>query len=168
MLKQIDPLPSAKDQPARGNRNAELRLRERGSNMCRHIVGTFGAMNVALAVFRRDRLEKSFQIRPDIGIGILLDEKRGGGMAAEDCEQAGRDLFPGQPSGQLRGDLDKAFAAGLNVQGMERLPHKIKINEAAGPHQPANESAVTSAIFCPAYCAEPPAEATPGNRPCAS
>ena len=44
-------------------------------------------------------------------------------MAAENREQAGRDVLPGCPSGQLRGDLDKTFAEGLNVQGMERLTH---------------------------------------------
>jgi hypothetical protein len=41
-------------------------------------------------------------------------------MAAENREQAGHDVLPGRPSGQLRGDLDKTFAEGLNVQGMER------------------------------------------------
>jgi hypothetical protein len=44
-------------------------------------------------------------------------------MAAENREQAGRDVLPGRPSGQLRGDLDKTFAEGLNVLGMERLTH---------------------------------------------
>jgi len=103
--------------------NRELRLQERGSDMRRHVIQAFASMDVTLAVLRRDRLEKPFQIRQDIRAGILLNEKRGGGMAAENREQAGRDVLPGRPSGQLRGDLDKTFAEGLNVLGMERLTH---------------------------------------------
>ena len=68
-------------------------------------------------------------------------------MAAEDRKQAGRDLFPGQPKRRILGDLDKTFAAGLNLQGMECLPHKNKINAGAGPRHPANHRAVTSAFF---------------------
>ena len=35
MLEQIDPLPSAKDQPPRGHGNGKLRLRKRGPDMRR-------------------------------------------------------------------------------------------------------------------------------------
>lgn len=53
MLEQVDALPSAKDKPPRGDRNGE-----------------------PLAIFQRDRLEKPFQIRSDIGVRILLNKKR--------------------------------------------------------------------------------------------
>jgi len=123
VLEEIDALPSPKNQPPRRYGDSELRLQQRRPDMGRHVVETFAFVDVALAVFWRDRLEKIFQIRPDIGVGVLLNEKRGGGMAAKDREQAGHDRLFCQPGGQWAGDLDKTFAAGLNVQGMERLSH---------------------------------------------
>src|ERR1700730_16582323 len=92
--------------------------------MRRHIVQTFGSMDVALAIFRCYLVEKAFQIRLDIGVGVLLNEERGGGMAAENRQKAGRDLLLGHPGGHQRRDLDKTFALGLNIQEMERLAHR--------------------------------------------
>ena len=77
--------------------------------MPRHIVQTFGSMDVALAVFRRDLVKKAFQIRLDIGVGVLLNEERGGGMGAENRQKAGRDLLLRYPGGHLRRDLDKTL-----------------------------------------------------------
>ena len=82
MLEQIDPLPSAKDQSPRGHGNGKLRLRKRGPDTRRHVVQTFATMDVALVV----SLRKNFEIRLDIGVGIPLNEKRRGGMAAENSE----------------------------------------------------------------------------------
>src|ERR1019366_45151 len=124
MLEEINPLPSAKHQPPRCHGNRELRLRERGSDMRRHVVQAFGAMDIALAIFRRDLLEKPFQIRPDIRAGVLLNQERGGGMAAENREQTSRDLFASNPGGQLLCNLDKAFALGWNKQAMDCLTHR--------------------------------------------
>ena len=45
-------------------------------------------------------------------------------MTAENREQAGCDVLPGHPGRQLRGDLDKTFAMGRNMQAMESLVHR--------------------------------------------
>src|SRR3984893_9141562 len=89
-----------------------------------HVVQTFGFMNIAIAVLRRDFLEKTFQIRLDIRIGVLLNEQRGRGVAAENRQEAGRDVLLAKPARHFRADLDKTLAAGLNVQAMERLAHR--------------------------------------------
>ncbi len=96
--------------------------------MRRHVVQTFATMDVALAVFSRDLFEKIFEIRLDIGVGILLNEKRRGGMAAENREQADGDLLSGHPVGHLRRDLVETFAMGRNMHAMERLAHWIEGN----------------------------------------
>ena len=44
-------------------------------------------------------------------------------MAAEDREQTGRDLLTGDEGRDLRGDLDKTFAMGRNLQAMKCLTH---------------------------------------------
>ena len=93
-------------------------------NMRGHVVQTFGFVDIALAFFGRHFLEKIFQIRLDVGIGVLLNEQRGRGVAAENRQEAGRDILRAKPARYLRTDLDKTFAAGLNVQGMERLAHR--------------------------------------------
>ena len=89
-----------------------------------HVVQTFGFVDIALVVFGRDFLEKIFQIRLDVGIGVLLNEQRGRGVAAENRQESGRDILRAKPARDLGADLDKTFAAGLNVQAMERLAHR--------------------------------------------
>ena len=41
-----------------------------------HVVQTFGFVDIALAVFGRDFLEKIFKVRLDVGIGVFLNEQR--------------------------------------------------------------------------------------------
>jgi hypothetical protein len=45
-------------------------------------------------------------------------------VAAENRQEAGRDILLAKPARCLRADLDETFAAGLNVQPMERLAHR--------------------------------------------
>src|ERR1700730_10567735 len=115
MLEQIDALPSPKGHPPRGDRNGKLRLREGGSDMRGHVVQTFGFVDIALAVFGHNFLEKIFKVRLNVGIGIFLNEQRGRGVAAENRQEAGRDILLAKPARYLRADLDETFAAGLNV-----------------------------------------------------
>src|SRR6202035_5458020 len=89
-----------------------------------HVVQTFGFVDVALAVFGRDFLEKIFKVRLDVGIGVLLNDQRGRGVAAENRQEPGRDILLAKRARYLRANLDKTFAAGLNVQAVERLAHR--------------------------------------------
>ena len=45
-------------------------------------------------------------------------------MAAENRQEAGRDILRAKPARYLRAELYKTFAAGLNVQAMEDLAHR--------------------------------------------
>jgi hypothetical protein len=81
-------------------------------------------VDIACAVFGGDFLDKILKIRLDVGIGILLNDQRGRGVAAENRQEAGGDILLAKPARYLRANLDKAFAGGLNVQGMERLAHR--------------------------------------------
>jgi hypothetical protein len=40
-----------------------------------HVVRTFGFVDIALAVFGRDFLEKLFKVRLNVGIGIFLNAR---------------------------------------------------------------------------------------------
>ena len=70
-----------------------LGLRERGSDMRRHVVGAFAAMDVTRAILGRDLFEKSFKICPDVGVGVFLNEQRRGGVTAENRQKTGGDLL---------------------------------------------------------------------------
>src|SRR5450631_761237 len=83
MFEQINPLPSPEDLPPRGDRNGKLRLRKRGPDVRRHVVRTFGAVNIAPSALGCDLFEKSFEIGSNIGVGVLLNQKGGGGVVAE-------------------------------------------------------------------------------------
>src|SRR5580704_9299244 len=89
-----------------------------------HVVQTLGFVDIALAVLGCDFLEKIFKVHLDAGIGVLLNEQRSRRVAAENRQEAGRDILLAKPARNLRPDLDKSFAAGLNVQAMERLAHR--------------------------------------------
>jgi hypothetical protein len=124
MLEQINPLPSPEDHPPRSDRNGKLRLRKRGPDVRRHVVRTFGAVNIAPSALGCDLFEKSFEIGSNIGVGVLLNQKGGGGVAAENRQNTGGDVLPAGPRRHLRRDLDETFAASWNVQVMERLTHR--------------------------------------------
>jgi hypothetical protein len=123
MLEQVDSLPSSKDQPSRGNGNGELRGQERSFYMRRHVVGTFTSMNVACAILGRDLFEKSFEIGTNIGVGVLLNKQRGGGVAAENRQKTAGDILPPNPGRNLCRELGETFAMSLNLEAMERLTH---------------------------------------------
>jgi hypothetical protein len=51
-----------------------------------HIVGSFGGMAIAY-IFLGDMSEEIAQILPYVGIGIFLDQQRGGGVADKAAEK---------------------------------------------------------------------------------
>lgn len=125
VLEKIDPLPGAKHHAPRGNRNRKLRLRQRRSYMGGHVVGSLDAVDITPLVLRRDCFEKIFEILLDIGIGVFLDEERCRGVAAENRQEAGRNILVLEPKRDFAANINKAFAVGVNVQGMKRLAHYI-------------------------------------------
>lgn len=123
MLEEIYSLPGPKHQPSRDNGNGELRLRERGSDMRRHVVGAFAAMDVTRTILGRDLFEKSFKICPDVGVGVFLNEQRCGGVTAENRQKTGGDVLAADPGRDLRRDFGETFAMSLNLEAVERLSH---------------------------------------------
>jgi hypothetical protein len=73
----------------------------------------------------------------NVGIGVLLNEQRGRGVAAENRQEAGRDILLAKPARYLRADLDETFAVGLNVQGIKRLAHRNGRSLEAAAMRPA-------------------------------
>ena len=90
MLEQVDALPGAKCQATFDHGDRQLRLRQRGADVRRHVVGPFRAVDVA-SILRRDPLEKFLEVGLHVGIGVLLDHQRCRRVPTEDREKAGLD-----------------------------------------------------------------------------
>jgi hypothetical protein len=123
VFEEVNPLPGSKHHAPRSNRDGQLRLRERGPYMRRHVVRPFCAVDIALAVFWSDCFEKVFEISLNIRIGVFLNEKRGRRMAAEYRQKTARNVLLAKPKRDFAADFDEAFGPRLNVQRMKCLPH---------------------------------------------
>src|SRR5271166_2889377 len=110
--------------------------------MRRHIVWPLGLMRVARLVLRRDALEKGGKVPLHVRIGVFLNQERGGGVPAEQRQQAGRDRFPAYEGGDVAGDLDEALASRLDAQLMQRLAH-FQHDPEALPTSLINSCAIT-------------------------
>ncbi len=75
-----------------------VRLRERGADVRGHVVRAFGGVPVMARVLRHKALEEIVEIGDHVGVGILLNHQRRGGVLEEDGQQAGADLLRAQAS----------------------------------------------------------------------
>src|ERR1700677_842411 len=89
-----------------------------------HVVRSFRVMNAKAAPLRHELFEESLEVRAHVRVGILLDEERSRGVAAEQREKPGRDRLRAHPFLDRPGDLDQSFAAGRDEQAMLRLAHR--------------------------------------------
>ena len=101
VLEQIDALPGAEREPAAEQRDGELDLGEDRPQMRRHVVRPLVAMGVGGGILRREPGDPRLDVGAHLGRGILLDEQRGGGVAAEEGEQAFGHGLGGGPGGDV-------------------------------------------------------------------
>lgn len=88
VFEEVDALPGSQDELAFDKRDRKLDLGERRFEVGRHVVRTFRVMPVRTGL-RREAIEIGLEVRAHGGVGVFLDEKRGGGVPAEDGEKAG-------------------------------------------------------------------------------
>ena len=70
VLDEIDALPCPQHQRASNHRDGELRLRERGADMGRHVVRAFDRVAVG-EVLRRKLSKHPVQVGGHVGVGVL-------------------------------------------------------------------------------------------------
>jgi hypothetical protein len=119
VLEEVDALPGAEDEAAVQDGDGELDLREGGFEVGGHVVEAFVVVEVGAVRWRHvggDVVEVGEDVALHGGVGVLLDEQRRRGVAAEDGEQAGVDLLVGDPLAEGRGELVKGLAAGVEVE----------------------------------------------------
>jgi hypothetical protein len=139
MLEEIDALPRAERELASDERNAELHLRQSRSDVGGHVVRAFVIMGVGVRILRRDPGEISFEVAPDLLRGILLNEERCGGVAAEQGEKTFIHLLTVHPAQDVVRDLDQALPSRSDLKSSCRLSHGKRI--ASAPRDRSSEDA---------------------------
>ena len=128
MLEEVDALPRAEREAPGAHGNSEGGLGERCLDVRRHVVGPLGAVDEERIALGHESLEEGEEVALHVGVGVLLDEERGGGVAAEDGGEPRGDARLGDDGGDVAGDLVQALAVSADVEGVLVLAH-------AGPTQ---------------------------------
>src|SRR5262245_212853 len=89
MFPEIDSLPGAKGEAAALDGNGEVHGGEGGTDVGRHVVIAFRSVDEQRVAVGHKTREEGFQVAADIGVGIFLNQKRGGGMPEVEGEEAG-------------------------------------------------------------------------------
>src|SRR5271166_6977721 len=133
MLEEINPLPRSERETAVDQRDRQVGRRQRRPDVRRHIIGAFIVMGVAMRVLRRDAFEKRLEIRADLRRGVLLNEKGGRRVPAEQGDQSCFQLVPPDPVGEGPCHLDQAAAIGSDREDAGELAHerRSKYSQAA-------------------------------------
>ena len=113
------------NEAAADQRHRQLDLGERGPQVGRHVVGALVLVAVGGALGRQAR-EVILEVAGDVGVGVLLDQQAGRGVAAEEGEQAGGHPLTRRPAGRLAGDFVQPLPAGADLEGVGRLPHQTR------------------------------------------
>lgn len=81
MFAEVDALPGSEMQASISQGYGQALSEQRGLQMCRHIVRPFVGVLVVGSVFGSEPVEMLFEIRTNIGAGILVEGQRGGGVS---------------------------------------------------------------------------------------
>ncbi len=97
MLEQINPLPSSQGEPAVHDRDGEVHVGQRRSDMGGHVVIAFVCMPISPRLLWRDAFKERLQIGADVPRRILLNEQSRRGVSAEQRQEPGPHLVGPQP-----------------------------------------------------------------------
>lgn len=98
-----------------------------------HVVRTLLVVGVAV-VLGRQPVEPAGQIDPHRARGVLLDQQRGGGVAAQQTGEALGDPGLRHPAGNLAGDLGEALPGGGEAEHGGGLAHRTHIGRVSLQH----------------------------------
>ena len=116
MLENVHALPGSERHASFHDGNPKLRQGQRRADVRRHIVGTFHGVAIEAVVLRHQPGEERVEIVDHVGIGVLLNGERGGGVLDEHRQQARFDGIFRQPAGNLVGELVQTFAARRDLE----------------------------------------------------
>lgn len=116
MFEKVNSLPCSERQTAILDRNVQADRQHRRLDMGRHIVRTFVCVgqvgHVRVGGGRHEAREKVLQIGLNFGVGVFLNEERGGCVLDEQREEA----VGFRPVADLPGEFIKTGAGGLDFE----------------------------------------------------
>jgi hypothetical protein len=123
MFPDVNALPGAEGHTAAADGNGEVDGGQGGADVSGHVVVAFGGVDEHAVAVGDEAGEESFEVAADVGIGVFLDEQRGGGVTEVEGQKAVLKAFLGEPVRNVVGDFVEAAAAGLDAKFVERLEH---------------------------------------------
>src|SRR6185437_302540 len=109
-LPEINSLPRAELQIARGDRNHDRALGEHGADVRRHVVRSLGVVLVSGITVRRQAAHESFEVAPNARVPVLPDENRRARMQHENMAEAIHHTAFTHDGRQLLGELEETPA----------------------------------------------------------
>ena len=122
MFPKVDALPGAEHHRAGGDRDAEVDAGQRRADVGRHVVVALVVVLVNRVGIRGQARKNRLEVGAHGGVGVFLDEQRGGGVADVQCGQAGLEAAGRHQAVHLAGDLVKPAAARGDAQLLGVLP----------------------------------------------
>lgn len=125
VLEEIDALPGAEGEMAGEERDGKMDAGEGGADVGGHVVGAFEGVDVVAGGFGGQAFEVADEVGLDVGVGVFLDDEGGGGVAAEEGEEASGEALLADPGDDLAGEFVEALAAGGDGEVADGLIHTI-------------------------------------------
>jgi len=120
---EIDPLPGSEREPAALERKGKIHRRQRGADVRGHIVSALGGVDEQRVAIAHEPREKSVEVAAHIGVGIFLDEQRGGSMPQMQRQQAVPQFILNDPLLDGVGEFNQTAPARRDHQFMKLLAH---------------------------------------------
>src|SRR5581483_7019459 len=121
MFPEVNALPSAKAELALHDGNGKRRGGERGLDVRRHVVRSFGVVLIERIALWHESIQPALEVVLRGGIGVLLDDEARGGVADEERAQAVADTRLAHERSHLLRDLVQALAGRAHA---ELLKHR--------------------------------------------
>jgi len=121
VFEHVNSLPGAQCEPGIDDRDGQLRLRKRGADMRRHVIGTLGGVAVPGCVFGNDARKELIEITYHVGVGVFLDDQRSRGVLNKHRQQPRADALAVRPLFDLSGDGIQTFAPRGNLDAVREL-----------------------------------------------
>lgn len=122
---QINALPGAEGEVAAHDGDGDAGGGQCGLDVRGHVVGAFAGVGVERVVLGDEAAEPGFEVAFRAGVGVLLDDETGRGVADEDGAEAGVDLGGTDDGTDLAGELVEALAAGFDGELLSRHGERV-------------------------------------------
>jgi hypothetical protein len=122
---EVEALPGAEGHFAVVHGDGEVDGGQRGADVGGHIVIAFGGVDEEGIAIANEAGEEGFEVAADVGVGVFLDEERGGSVLEVEGQEAVAALMGAEPLFDGGGEIGEAAAAGGDGEFVEVLVHGL-------------------------------------------